>query len=477
MSASKPPCILVVDDDLDLLAFLAKMLARKGGYEAVTARCAEEALDKAQAEPPAAVLTDIKMPGMGGLAFLQRIRTLDPAVTTVLMTGHGTIEMAVQALKDGAYDFVEKPFDNERILRALDRAVERTRLMRENARLQDRLSGQEHDHGFVGRSRRLQQTLELLRRVARSNVTVLIRGESGTGKELAAKALHRLSSRASRPMVTVNCPALPEHILESELFGYRKGAFTGADRDKTGLFAEADGSTILLDEIADIPVSVQTKLLRVLQEKEVQPLGQNRTFGVDVRVIASTNQDLEAKIRRGEFREDLFYRLKVMTVTMPNLAAIASDIPLLAQHFLDRYSREYGREPLECSTEALQSLMQHSWPGNVRELQNTINRGVLLCDQGVIEPADLWEEMEKPPALGAAMDLPDDIAAASLARLSYQQAKNALLHRFNAAYLSQALRASGGNVTAAARDCGMERQAFQRLLRRHNIDSRTYRDG
>ncbi|MCL2458434.1 MAG: sigma-54 dependent transcriptional regulator [Desulfobulbus sp.] len=477
MSPSKPPCILVVDDDLDMLAFLAKMLTRKGGYEVAVARCAEEALDKVQTEPPAAILTDIKMPGMSGLAFLQRMRTLDPAVTTVLMTGHGTIEMAVQALKDGAYDFVEKPFDNERILYALDRAVERTRLMRENARLQDQLSEQEYVCGFVGRSRRLQQTLELLHRVARSNVTVLIQGESGTGKELAAKALHRLSQRGNRPMITVNCPALPEHILESELFGYRRGAFTGADRDKTGLFVEADGSTILLDEIADIPVSVQTKLLRVLQEKEVQPLGQNRTFGVDVRVIASTNQDLEAKIRRGEFREDLFYRLKVMTVTMPSLAAIASDIPLLAQHFLDRYSCEYGRGHLEFSTEALQSLIQHNWPGNVRELQNTINRSVLLCGHSVIEPADLWDEADPLPELAATADFPDNMAAASFEQLSYQKAKNTLLHRFNAAYLSQALRSSSGNVTAAARACGMERQAFQRLLRRHNIDSRSFRDG
>jgi len=475
MSTNEHPRILVVDDERDMLTFLTKMLTRKGGYEVVTALSAEEALAKMQAEPPAAVLTDIRMPGMGGLAFLQRVRTLDPAVTTVLMTGHGTIAMAVQALKDGAYDFVEKPFDNDRILRTVGRAVERTRLMRENAQLQDRLAGQEHDHGFVGRSRRLQQTLELLRRVARSNVTVLIRGESGTGKELAARALHALSPRVGRPMITVNCPALPEHILESELFGYRKGAFTGADRDKTGLFVEADGSTILLDEIADIPVSVQTKLLRVLQEKEVQPLGQNRTFSVDVRVIASTNQDLEAKIRRGEFREDLFYRLKVMTVTMPGLADMAGDIPLLAQHFLDRYSREHGREQLEFSAEALQALMQHPWPGNVRELQNTINRAVLLCGCTVIEAADLWDEAEQCPQPPDGTRLLETMDAASFDQLPYQQAKNALLHRFNAAYLAQALRSSGGNVTAAARACGMERQAFQRLLRRHDIDSRTFR--
>ena len=475
MNTTKYPAVLVVDDDRYMLTFLAKMLTRKGGYEVVTACSGEEALDKAQTEPPAVILTDIKMPGMGGLAFLQRMRTLDPAVTMVLMTGHGTIEMAVQALKDGAYDFVEKPFDNERILRAIGRAMERSRLVRENVHLQDRLLGQDHAYGFVGRSRLLQQTLDLLRRVARSSATVLIRGESGTGKELAAKALHLLSPRAARPMITVNCPALPEHILESELFGYRKGAFTGADRDKTGLFVEADGSTILLDEIGDIPVSVQTKLLRVLQEKEVQPLGQNRTFSVDVRVIASTNQDLETKIRRGAFREDLFYRLNVMTVTMPSLANIAGDIPFLAQHFLDHYSREHGREQLELSAEALQSLMRHSWPGNVRELQNMINRAVLLCGHNVIETSDLWDEAGHLREFQEDAHIFNTVDGTTCERPSYQQAKNALLDQFNAAYLTQALKSSGGNVTAAARACGMERQAFQRLIRRSGIHSGDFR--
>ena len=473
MDASRQATLLVVDDERDMLVFLTKMLAKKGGYRVVAATSAEEALDRVQTDPPDAVLTDIKMPGMDGLTFLQKMGGVDPAVAIVLMTGHGTIEMAVQALKDGAYDFVEKPFDNERILRTVGRAVERTRLVRENARLHHQLSGQDEQHGFVGRSRRLMQTLDLLRRVAQSSVTVLIRGESGTGKELAARALHAMSPRAGRPMITVNCPALPEHILESELFGYRKGAFTGADRDKTGLFVEAEGSTIFLDEIADIPVSVQTKLLRVLQEKEVQPLGQNRTFKVDVRVLASTNQDLEAKIRQGEFREDLFYRLNVMTVTMPALAESAADIPLLAQHFLERFSGEHGRENMEFSAEALQGLMQHPWPGNVRELQNTVNRAVLLCPRTVIEPDDLWDPDETKTAAAACPE--QLLRPEGLSHLAYQQAKAMLLDRFNAVYLEEALKAAGGNVTAAARVAGMERQAFQRLLRRYDIDARSFR--
>lgn len=474
MQAPHNPRILVVDDEPDMLTFLAKMLAKKGGYVVSSAASGAEAMAMMQADPPDAVLTDIKMPGMDGLALLQHLHTIDPTLTIVLMTGHGTIEMAVQSLKDGAYDFVEKPFDNERILRTVSRAVERTRLLRENVQLQHQLSSHDQIHGFIGRSRKLVETLELLRRVAPSSVTVLIRGESGTGKELAAKALHALSPRACRPMITVNCPALPEHILESELFGYRKGAFTGAERDKTGLFVAADGSTIFLDEIADIPVSVQTKLLRVLQEKEVQPLGQNRTFKVDVRVIASTNQDLEGKIRRGEFREDLFYRLNVMTVTMPNLAAMAADIPLLAQHFLERYGREHGREPLEFSAEALQALMQHQWQGNIRELQNTINRAVLLSGQTLIGVDDLWEEGRETAAIGEG-PVQGVLAEEPLNHLPYQEAKNHMLHRFNAVYLAEALKAAAGNVTAAARSCGMERQAFQRLLRRYHIESRSFR--
>lgn len=467
------PRILIVDDEPDMLNLLAKVLSKKAACSVTTVSSAEAALERVEDEGFDVVLTDIKMPGMDGLSLLQQVQNLDATLTTIVMTGYGTIEMAVQALKDGAYDFVEKPFDNERILLTIRRGLERTRLLRENAQLQHRLHDQDSRFGFIGRSKRLLHTLDLLKRVAASNVTVLIRGESGTGKELAARALHALSPRAERPMITVNCPALPEHILESELFGYRKGAFTGADRDKTGLFVEAEGSTLVLDEVADIAVSVQTKLLRVLQEKEVQPLGQNKTFAVDVRVIASTNQDLEAKMRRGEFREDLFYRLNVMTITMPSLAEMVSDIPLLAQHFLERFCQEHGREGLELGDAAMQALMRRSWPGNIRELQNLINRAVLLCQGPVIGVDDLWEEEPSTPGTHDEVG-PVPVAGAGR-RLSYREAKGQVLEAFNARFLAEALQAAGGNVTVAARDCGMERQAFQRLLRRYNIESRSFR--
>ncbi|BCO08628.1 Fis family transcriptional regulator [Desulfolithobacter dissulfuricans] len=463
--------VLIVDDELDMLRMLAKVIAKKCGVEVETAPSAHEAMVKIESWIPDVVITDIKMPGMDGLEFLEWLTRFDSTITTIIMTGYGTIEMAVRALKEGAYDFFEKPFENEKIVHAVTRAMERTRLLRENLQLQQRLTENQRASGFVGKSRRLCQTLDLLARLAPSNATVLIRGESGTGKELAARALHAMSKRGRRRMVTVNCPALPEHILESELFGYRKGAFTGADSDKDGLFLEADGSTILLDEIADIPISVQTKLLRVLQEKEIQPLGQTRPIKVDVRVLASTNQDLEAKIERGEFREDLFYRLNVMTVTMPTLAEIVNDIPLLAQHFLELYSKEYDRSDLEFTPEALQCLMRRTWKGNIRELQNAINQAVLLCSGTRITPGDLISDSD--------VDIPGEAVAnrtqACFLHLPYKKAKEEVLSYFTSSYLTNALTATRGNVSAAARQCGMERQAFQRLMRRHGIKSEDFR--
>jgi DNA-binding NtrC family response regulator len=387
-----------------------------------------------------------------------------------MMTGYGTIDMAVQAIKDGAYDFLQKPFEKDHIVRILQKCLERTRLLRSNRQLQDKLDTYTAPEGFVGQSAALKQQLDLLAKVADSDATVLIRGQSGTGKELAARALHNLSNRKKKKMVVVNCPALPESVLESELFGYSKGAFTGAVTEKRGLFFEAQGSTIVLDEIADIPVSIQTKLLRVLQEKEIQPLGQNKTFKVDVRVIASTNQDLEAKIKSGEFREDLFYRLNVVTVTMPNLVDIKDDIPLLIHHFVDRFKKQYERFDFSLNQATLKYLYNKEWPGNVRQLKNTIQRMVLLDDDDSIA-ADTQQNFDQETA----GQKPSQDVFGDLQNLSFKEAKALAIQHFTENYLDHVLTLHHGNVTNAAAYCGLDRQALQRTMRRYGIVSADYK--
>ncbi|NIA05405.1 MAG: response regulator [Proteobacteria bacterium] len=458
---------MVVDDDRDMLAVLKKVIARKCGCALALAESAEVALELLGTFRPDVVLTDIRMEGLDGLSLLEEIKKRDSAVSVIVMTGYGTVELAVRALKEGAYDFFEKPFDNDRVAYVVQRSLERTGLLRENLHLHEKLAGRDRFQGFVGRSPRLREIFAIIERVAATDVTVLIRGESGTGKELAARALHALSDRASRRMVAVNCPALPEQILESELFGYVRGAFTGATRDKKGLFLEADGSTILLDEIGDLPLSLQTKLLRVLQEREVQSLGQNRSIGVDVRVLASTNQDLEGKIRAGLFREDLFYRLNVVTLTMPSLRGDPDNIPVLARHFLATYGHDYDRGDLRLSGEALNYLVRRPWRGNVRELQNVIKRAVLLAAASTIEISDLAEAGDRPGPAG-----PDP---AEVCHLPYGQAKQEVVAGFSRTYLLRALRHSHGNVSAAARASGMGRPAFQRLLNRYDLEARDFR--
>ncbi len=461
--------LLIVDDEKDLLILLKKVLSKACNCKVSLAENGLDARHLVDTWKPDVVLTDIIMPDSDGLELLRYIIQVDPSISTVVMTGYGTVEMAVKALKSGAYDFFEKPFDNEKIANVVKRALERTSLVRENKQLQLQLTRHASPTEFIGKSKAITRAVHLLTRFGQSDATLLIRGESGTGKEVAARTVHAASKRAHRKMITVNCPALPEQILESELFGYCKGAFTGADQDKDGLFLEANGSTILLDEIADIPVSVQTKLLRVLQEKEIQPLGQTNTIQIDVRVLASTNQDLEAKIAKGEFREDLYYRLNVMTVSLPSLSEMVEDIPLLALHFLNLFQKEYKREGMSFSPEALQFLMHHTWQGNVREFQNIINRAVLLAPEQVITVADLSTE---DPNNQDIVNIESPYADTTL---SYKIAKNELINRFSVDYLSKSLQKTEGNVSAAAKNSGMERQAFQRLLRRYGLVAQDFR--
>lgn len=461
--------IMIVDDKPDMLRMIRLVLKRKFDCDFVVAGSGKEALEKIEDFRPDVIVSDIKMPDIDGLTLLRKVRKFDETISTVIMTGYGTIEMAVQALKDGAYDFLEKPFDKEHLVRIVRYCLERTRLLRDNRDLQDKLTGCVLPHGFVGQSARLRETLDLLRRVANTDVTVLIRGESGTGKEGAARILHDMSDLCGKKMVAVNCPALPEHILESELFGYVKGAFTGAVKDKNGLFMAAHQSTIILDEIADMPLAIQTKLLRVLQEKEIQPLGQNDCIKVDVRVVAMTNQDLEEKIKVGQFREDLFYRLNVVTVIMPTLQEIQEDIPLLVQHFLDRYKQKYDRAELKLTDKGMAFLVKRKWPGNVRELQNVLKRAVLLCTSNNIQPLDLAETYQADSGKKSCLD------PANLSQMTYSQAKNEVLEHFTTKYVTELLMKNKGNVTVSAKQSGLERQSFQRIMRRYDIVSADFK--
>lgn len=462
--------VMIVDDEPDMLSMLRLVIEKKCDCNVISAPSGLVALKKLDECRPEVILSDIKMPDLDGLELLERIREHDRTISVVIMTGYGTIDNAVQALKNGAYDFLQKPFDKDHITRVIRNGLERTALLRVNQQLKEKLHTLSLPEGFVGQSPSLKRVLDLLSRVANTDATVLIRGESGTGKELAARALHNLSSRKQRRMITVNCPALPENILESELFGYSQGAFSGAVQEKKGLFLEAHGSTILLDEIADIPVSVQTKLLRVLQEKEIQPLGQNKTIKVDVRVVASTNQDLEAKIHAGEFREDLFYRLNVVTIVMPSLEEMKEDIPLLVHHFLSQFKRRYDRKDLMVPSEVLQQLSRRKWQGNVRELQNSIKRLVLLATEGTVALTDLAQQ-ESP---GPLSELETE-SFRSLFATPYNEAKAEIIKRFSVDYLTNLLAHHNGNVTVAAGECGLERQALQRIMRRYGIFSADFK--
>ncbi len=462
------PVILVVDDNEDMVKVLMKIISRNIEADVLGATSGSEALAIAGDRVLDVVITDVKMPEIDGLELLRRLKLLDDNIGVIVITGYGTIESAVEALKNGAYDYFQKPFNNDRLVHIVKMCLEHSRLRRENVRLQKKIHDDSISYGLVGTSPKIRRVLDLFARIANTDVTVLIRGESGTGKEIAARALHAMSSRASQQMITVNCPALPEHILESELFGYSRGAFTGATTAKKGLFLAASGSSILLDEIADIPVSIQTKLLRVLQEKEIRPLGSTSNVKVDVRVIASTNQDLEQKIREGQFREDLFYRLNVVSVTMPSLRDIPEDIPLIANYFLKKYSEKYGKPGMTFSHDAIKCLISQRWPGNVRQLENTVKRAVLLAESDEICSADIpTEEGSEPESRSTVFPCFEN--------LPYKDAKSEVISMFTRRYIAQALRKTKGNVTAAANLVGLERQALQRILRKYGIKSADFR--
>ncbi len=462
----RPESILVVDDQPDFAKGLARLiLSRRPQAEVALARDGEDALRLLASGGFSLLFTDLRMPGMDGQTLLTRALQADPNLTVVMLTAHGDVESAVAALKAGAYDFLTKPLEPESLFLALDKALERSRLLLENLRLRETVAAAEAGQELIGESGGMLRLKQTIAAVAGSDYTVLVRGESGTGKEAVARTIHGLSGRSQGPMICVNCPAIPEQLLESELFGHVKGAFTGAEKASKGLFLAAEGGTILLDEIGDIPMNVQTKLLRVLQEREVRAVGGSETVRVDVRIVASTNQDLEGRIRDKSFREDLFYRLNVLTINTPALRDRREDVPLLAVHFLHRTCKEMNLPVKELTPDALGYLAGREWPGNVRELLNFIRRLVVFSPGEVIDAA-----CARMVDGGGVTGQP-----ASCMLGSYQEAKNQALEAFTRTYVDQLLGRTRGNISEAARVSGLERASLQKILKRLGIEAHDFR--
>jgi DNA-binding NtrC family response regulator len=385
--------ILVVDDELKVREIIAKGLIKVGGFSVDTASNGLEAIGKIENDVFDLVLTDLKMPGMDGIELLKLVKGTRPDVMLIMMTAHGSIETAVEAMKLGADDYITKPIDLDELLIHISKAQKESLLLKENRLLRMEVRKKFEFRNIIGKSRRMQEIFSLIEKVAPGISTVIIYGASGTGKELVAKAIHYNSSRAETPFIPFNCGAIPETLVESELFGHTRGAFTGAVQAKRGLFEEANGGTLFLDEISTLPLSAQVKLLRVLQEKEIMRVGSTEVIKIDVRVIAATNEDLEANVKKGRFRKDLFYRLHVFPILLPDLKDRKEDISLLAYHFLDLYSKEAKKEIKGISKEAMKLLLEYHWPGNVRELENAIERAVIITDQDHLSLHDFPKEM------------------------------------------------------------------------------------
>jgi DNA-binding NtrC family response regulator len=448
-AGSQSARLLLVDDDPDLCEALSDRLTALG-FHVTVAGTGADALRLVREEAPAIVLLDLVLPGMDGMGVLEAIRREEPDAMIIVITAYGTIARAVEAIKKGAYDFVTKPFDPKHLEIVLGKALERQALRDANALLTSEIG--DRYAAIVGESPAMQAVVDVARRAAPSGATVLLLGESGTGKEVLARAVHRWSLRASRPFVVVNCVALSEELLESELFGHEKGAFTGAHQQKRGKLEVAHGGTVFLDEIGDLRPSLQAKLLRVLQDQTFERVGGTRPIHADVRFIAATNRDLAQAVRQGQFRLDLFYRLHVVTVTLPPLRERPADVPALARHFLDRYRREVKRDVLGFVPDALACLRRYAWPGNVRELENAIERAVVLSEGPEIGVRDLPVEVR------------DAGEAGGLVREG-ARSFHAAIEEYKRGLIASALRRTGGNRTQAARVLGLQRTYLARLIR------------
>jgi DNA-binding NtrC family response regulator len=461
-----PGRILIVDDERDMLVLLQRIITEETDHEVATEANPHRALEFFKEHPFDLVITDLKMPKMDGIQLLEGVRKVHPDVSVVILTAYATIETAVEAIQKGAYDYIMKPFRRERILLTVTKAMQWQEMVRENLSLRQALAERETSP-FVGSTQVMKELMERIRQVAPTMATVLITGGSGTGKELVARAVHQNSLRSTRKFVTVNCTAIPEQVIESELFGHVKGAFTGAWKDKRGLVEEAHEGTLFLDEIGDLSPNMQTKLLRLLQEGEFKPVGSVITRKADIRFVAATNHNLKAEINEKRFREDLFYRLNVIHIELPLLKERKKDIPLLAYHFLKRYAQVNRKDVQEISPEAMHLLMSRDYPGNVRELENIIERGIIFCNSDTLTVKDLQLDSD------AESFYPD--LGEELGRLSFKDAKDRMINRFHTQYIMSLLRESGGNISKAAEMAGIQRQYLHRLMKEAGIEAEQFK--
>lgn len=451
--------ILVVDDD-DAHRGMLRTMLRSWGYTVEEAADGDNAVALVHEKAFDVVLTDVRMTRMDGISALKGILAYNPALPVVLMTAYSSVETAVEALRLGAYDYLIKPLDFEALRHTLEQAIEHSRLSVENRELRRQLTDAAARPDILGRSQAIKEMLQIISTVAPTEATVLITGESGTGKELVARALHEGSARAARPLVTVNCAALAENLLESELFGHEKGSFTGADRRREGRFMQANGGTLFLDEIGEMPLPLQAKLLRALQQREVQRVGSDTPITVDVRVLAATNRDLRREAAEKRFREDLYFRLNVISIEVPSLCRRSEDIPLLAAHFLQRFAERNRKNIKGFAPQALDSMLRYSWPGNVRELENAVERAVILCNGDLITGRELPASVVDSPAAATTAAAPEgDISLAGLS-----------LDTVERRAIEETLRQTGDNKSEAARRLGITRATLHNKLRKYGLE-------
>lgn len=450
------PVVLVVDDE-PLQREILKTILSGEGYETYVASSGEEALKVIRAFSPDVILTDLRMEGMDGIELIEKIKSVRYEPAIIMMTAFGTVASAVEAMKRGAFDYLTKPLDKDVVLLTVKRAIERVELLRKNQELQQALYDRFRVEGIIGHSRVMEDVINVIKKVSGSPVTVLILGESGTGKELIARAIHYSSRRSTKPFTAINCAAIPESLLESELFGYEPGAFTGATSRKIGLFEATNGGTIFLDEVGDLPAITQSKILRVLQEKEIRRLGGREAIKVDVRIIAATNKDIEKEMRAGRFREDLYYRLKVITIALPPLRERKEDIVELVGHFIKRYNTEFGKRIKGMSDPAMKAIIEYHWPGNIRQLESVIERAVLMCDSDTITLNDIKSELRLPQQRGIFdIDIPDD-------GINFEDLEKELLKK--------AMNKANNVAAKAARLLGMSYKTFWYRWEKFGLDN------